>query len=142
MPSSNKTFVTQSNTHKEDENQIEEKHFPKRIRRNKSDGHTNESSVKVGSASAGARRSTHKRLSEATTQVFIAEQWDSLSITSLVIHLIYSIFNLFHHLCFKHFTHLGWVKCNQPPTCIWFIVPVMVYKHTCNVRRSNNVTAL
>lgn len=115
MPSSNKTFVAQSNTHGEDENQIEEKHFPKRIRRNNTDGHTNQSQVKVDSASAGASKSTHKRLSEATTQVFIAEQWASLSITSVVIHLMCSICNLIHH------------------SCIWLIVPVIVYKHTCNV---------
>ncbi|XP_057788187.1 pathogenesis-related homeodomain protein [Salvia miltiorrhiza] len=69
---SDETLVTPSNTHKEDENQIEKKHFPKRTRRNRSDGHTTESSAKVGSASASAKKSTHKRLGEATTQRLLA----------------------------------------------------------------------
>ncbi|KAH6793559.1 hypothetical protein C2S52_004036 [Perilla frutescens var. hirtella] len=48
-------------------NQTEKKHIPKRTPRNQTDGHTNETSVKVGSAGASAKRST-KRLGEATTQ--------------------------------------------------------------------------
>lgn len=68
---SDETLVTASNTHKEDENPTGKKHFPKRAQKNHTDGHTTESSAKVGPASASAKKSTHKRLGEATTQVVI-----------------------------------------------------------------------
>lgn len=75
VKSSNKTPITKSNIHTKDENQKGSKHFPKQTWKNDADGGTNESnesSAKVGSASTGSKRSTHKRLGEATTQVFIA----------------------------------------------------------------------
>ncbi|XP_042006642.1 pathogenesis-related homeodomain protein-like [Salvia splendens] len=66
---SDETPVTPSNTHKEDENQIENKHIPKRTRRNQSDGGTTESAAKASSTSASAKISTQKRrLGEATTK--------------------------------------------------------------------------
>ncbi|KAL1564518.1 pathogenesis-related homeodomain protein-like isoform X2 [Salvia divinorum] len=69
---SDETLVTASNTHKEDENQIVKKRIPKGTRINNSDGHTAESSAKVGCASASAKKPTPKRLGEATTQRLLA----------------------------------------------------------------------
>ncbi|KAL1534544.1 pathogenesis-related homeodomain protein-like [Salvia divinorum] len=69
---SDETPVTPSNTHNEDENQIEKKRIPKRTRRNNSDGRTTESSAKVGSASASSKQSTNKRLGEVATKRLLA----------------------------------------------------------------------